>query len=330
MKKILLILLGIFSVCQGFHAQNCVGAYLIKPNMQAAYDSTKYVRRDAASIHFKFMLNSDIELNKENNTFFSFNFSNLSNTTVNGFVEAYGPFNEDYTACSDLSEKQIYGASFSLSASQNFNTNVLPTEEFNTVYGKKFYFLKIVFDDIRAILNFIPPSATPALFVHEPEVDCQYCLPLFNPVKGKYLLSLWTKETGTVPLDKTTYTYPKVRINTTPSQGLFSPRGPIIDGWQKIEEIVEVYTDGDFEVELICQTGSCLFDDIRVFPFDANMQTTVYDYQNLRISAQLDDRNYATIYEYDEEGKLIRVKKETERGVMTIQETRENLFKKND
>lgn len=330
MKKILLILLSFFSVWKGLNAQNCVGAYIISPSMQATYDSTKSIRGEGmAYIHFKFMLENDVELNKENNTFFSFNFSNLTNPTINGLVEAYGPFNEDYTACADLSEKQIYGASFSRNASQNFNTNVLPTEEFNTIYGKKFYFLRIAFDDIRAILNFVVPN-TAGVFIHEPEIDCQNCLPLFNPVKGKYLLSLWTKEAGTVPLDKTTYTYPKVRINTSPSQGLFSPKGPIIDGWQKIEEIVEVYTDGDFEVELICQTGSCLFDDIRVFPFDANMQTTVYDYQNLRISAQLDDRNYATIYEYDEEGKLIRVKKETERGIMTIQETRENLFKKND
>jgi hypothetical protein len=44
----------------------------------------------------------------------------------------------------------------------------------------------------------------------------------------------------------------------------------------------------------------------------------------LRLMAELDERNYAKLYEYDEEGKLIRVKKETEKGVMTIQENREN------
>jgi hypothetical protein len=43
--------------------------------------------------------------------------------------------------------------------------------------------------------------------------------------------------------------------------------------------------------------------------------------------AELDERNYATFYEYDEEGKLIRVKKETEKGVMTIQENRDNIKK---
>ena len=43
--------------------------------------------------------------------------------------------------------------------------------------------------------------------------------------------------------------------------------------------------------------------------------------------AELDERNYAKIYEYDEQGKLTRVKKETEMGVMTIQENRENNSK---
>ena len=49
--------------------------------------------------------------------------------------------------------------------------------------------------------------------------------------------------------------------------------------------------------------------------------------RELRLMAELDERNYATFYEYDEEGKLIRVKKETEKGVMTIQENRANIKK---
>jgi YD repeat-containing protein len=50
----------------------------------------------------------------------------------------------------------------------------------------------------------------------------------------------------------------------------------------------------------------------------------VYDPVNLRFTAELDERHFATFYEYDNEGRLVRVKKETERGVMTIQETRQN------
>ena len=44
--------------------------------------------------------------------------------------------------------------------------------------------------------------------------------------------------------------------------------------------------------------------------------------------AELDENNYSTFYEYDNEGGLIRVKKETEKGVYTIQETRSGNPKK--
>jgi hypothetical protein len=57
------------------------------------------------------------------------------------------------------------------------------------------------------------------------------------------------------------------------------------------------------------------------------MMSYVYDPISLRLMAELDERNYATLYEYDEEGKLIRIKKETEKGIMTIQENRDNIRK---
>lgn len=58
------------------------------------------------------------------------------------------------------------------------------------------------------------------------------------------------------------------------------------------------------------------------------MKSYVYDPLTLRLTAELDEQNYATFYEYDEEGALIRVKKETERGIMTIKESRNNSSKK--
>ena len=51
--------------------------------------------------------------------------------------------------------------------------------------------------------------------------------------------------------------------------------------------------------------------------------------ENLRLMADLDENNYATYYEYDDDGTLIRVKKETERGIMTVQESRSALLKDN-
>ena len=82
------------------------------------------------------------------------------------------------------------------------------------------------------------------------------------------------------------------------------------------------------DIKLACNAGSCLFDDLRIFPFNGTMKSYVYDPVSLKLSAELDERNYASIYEYNEEGKLIRIKKETERGVMTIREIQNNSSKK--
>jgi hypothetical protein len=43
---------------------------------------------------------------------------------------------------------------------------------------------------------------------------------------------------------------------------------------------------------------------------------------SLKYVAELDVNNFATFYEYDAQGNLVRVKKETERGIMTIQESK--------
>jgi len=58
------------------------------------------------------------------------------------------------------------------------------------------------------------------------------------------------------------------------------------------------------------------------------MKSYVYDPISKKLVAELDERNYATFYEYDEEGKLIRVKKETEKGIKTIQENRNSIIKR--
>jgi YD repeat-containing protein len=57
------------------------------------------------------------------------------------------------------------------------------------------------------------------------------------------------------------------------------------------------------------------------------MKTFVYDYTNNRLMAELDENNYATFFEYNEEGKLIRVKRETERGIVTVKESRSRTVK---
>jgi len=44
--------------------------------------------------------------------------------------------------------------------------------------------------------------------------------------------------------------------------------------------------------------------------------------------ATLDENNYATFYEYDDKGNLIRTKRETEKGIATLQENRDSYQNK--
>lgn len=165
-------------------------------------------------------------------------------------------------------------------------------------------------------------------------ISCDKCISTFSPIPGrKYVISAWVKETndGT----KTTYSNPIITLNynasLTGQTDIFGVKGDIIDGWQKIEEEFTIPMNAsDFVITLSSRTGGSdvYFDDIRVFPKEGSMKSFVYDPESLRLVAELDDNNYATFYEYDEDGALVRVKKETERGVVTVKESRNSIHKK--
>uniref|UniRef100_UPI0018CAC8A2 hypothetical protein n=1 Tax=Aureivirga marina TaxID=1182451 RepID=UPI0018CAC8A2 len=153
----------------------------------------------------------------------------------------------------------------------------------------------------------------------------------FQLEKGKkYVLSAWVKEGEDEQL--MTYEDGKIELSfkniegTVISSGtvVFEAEGNIIDGWQRIEEYFDVPLNAASINVSLKNEGSrnVYFDDIRVFPYDGNMKSYVYNQYTQRLEAELDENNYATFYEYDQEGGLIRIKKETERGVFTIQESR--------
>jgi hypothetical protein len=115
----------------------------------------------------------------------------------------------------------------------------------------------------------------------------------------------------------------------SPASVILRPAGNIIEGWQRIEDTLTIPLSATSMTVRLKATSSdaVFFDDIRMHPFNSNMKSFVYNPVNIRLMAELDENNYATFYEYDDEGTLIRVKKETERGIKTIRETRSALLK---
>jgi hypothetical protein len=108
-----------------------------------------------------------------------------------------------------------------------------------------------------------------------------------------------------------------------------SPSGNLVEGWQRYEAVVDIPSNATQMTVTLQASDSAVtyFDDIRIHPYNAQMKSFVYNAVNLRLMAELDENNYATFYEYDDDGTLVRLKKETERGVQTIKETRSALLK---
>ncbi|MBO9566685.1 MAG: hypothetical protein J7621_28185 [Niastella sp.] len=154
-------------------------------------------------------------------------------------------------------------------------------------------------------------------------------LPVFKPVPGKrMLISAWVKETGDATL-RANYTENRIRVVFGNTAFTFHVSGNIIEGWQRYEgvfTIPDTATRIDISLEAT-GANTAYFDDLRVHPFNANMKSFAFHPVNLRLMAELDENNYATLYEYDDDGTLIRLKKETQRGVKTIKETRSALVK---
>lgn len=158
-------------------------------------------------------------------------------------------------------------------------------------------------------------------------------LPPFRPFAGKrMLLGAWVKEKNACTCRS--YSRDHIQLTFGLSNGdssniTLSPSGNIIEGWQRYEAVFTIPANAN-EMVLTLQasdSSTTYFDDIRLHPFNGEMKSYVYNPINLRLMAELDDNNYGTFYEYDDDGTLIRVKKETERGIQTIKETRSALLK---
>jgi len=83
-----------------------------------------------------------------------------------------------------------------------------------------------------------------------------------------------------------------------------------------------------FAVTMRAATGTVAVDDVRIQPTTCEATCYVYD-PGLRLAAQLDDRHFAMVYQYTSEGKLSYKSRETERGLVTIEERQYNTPRMN-
>lgn len=148
------------------------------------------------------------------------------------------------------------------------------------------------------------------------------CIPLFLPDTGRYVFSAWVKEERPATVFEYQEAHYEVIVDGT-TVHTFSASGELIEGWARVYGEFYLPPGASSVVVRLLASPSVVsyFDDIRIHPFDASFKSFVYDDENLRFTYELDNNNFFTKYEYDQSGMLERVKKETERGVMTIQES---------
>ncbi|MGN6490520.1 MAG: hypothetical protein ACTHLE_00885 [Agriterribacter sp.] len=158
--------------------------------------------------------------------------------------------------------------------------------------------------------------------------------PVFSPVAGKKIvISAWVRrdgvncDVGPSPDNVLAVAF-KEGLTQRPDSVLY-PTGVRIESWQRYERIITVPNDAtEIQLKLKGLSGEAIYvDDIRVQPYNSSMKSFAYDAVSLRLMAELDENNYASFYEYDNDGTLIRVKKETVKGIQTIKETRSALIK---
>lgn len=145
-------------------------------------------------------------------------------------------------------------------------------------------------------------------------------LPFILTKDKKYVLSYWIRKVPPVA-NTTNYTLSAnwgMKIGSTMYP--VSRKSDIIDGWQQVEVIFTVPPSAT--TAAITLPTNYYIDDVRIFPADANMKSFVYNPINEKLMATLDENNFATFYEYDAEGNLTRVKKETAKGIITVSESR--------
>jgi len=202
---------------------------------------------------------------------------------------------------------------------RRFNLSGATTRIVNTEYHTGRYSLKVTSADKDSIAIMMPVTET-ATDPSDPSFDLadNNCPPYDHVLKSvradssvllppisllwgkKVVVSAWVKEAQDCKCTSYTNSQLKIVVKGADASGSAiypaTGTGAIIDGWQRIEQVVDLPAGTEALSLILLATGSAdvYFDDIRVHPYNANMKSFVYDAQNLRLMAELDENNYAT------------------------------------
>jgi len=230
----------------------------------------------------------------------------------------------------DVSFGDGFTSSYSLYGKEIGDTLVIHTysgqcQNYQIDYTLVYYQHPAIYCEFTGFTNLICPA-------------CDTCNKFKLEIEKKYWLSGWVNVDQND--DEQVKTYADL---TTQENGVnigleflgtsqiekFYPTGDIIEGWQRVVgQFTVPLNTYDLKLNLNADhSKNTYFDDIRIHPFNASMKSYVYDGETFWLTSELDDNNYATFYEYDNEGGLVRIKKETARGIVTIQETRSGTVK---
>ncbi len=174
-----------------------------------------------------------------------------------------------------------------------------------------------------------------------PDADGFACQANFAPAASqRYQASVWVADDNSLACGapvadaaNRTATSPRLKLEyqaegsaswVALATGYVGEKSPVLEGWQRIILDIDLPAEAvRLRIGLEAPGGgedSFYFDDFRMYPFEAMVVNYVYHPSTLRLMAQLDENGYAVFYEYDDEGRLMRQKRETERGIMTVSE----------
>lgn len=243
----------------------------------------------------------------------------------------FNHLNFNVNVANNLSTQERHSGKYSLRVNQGQDFGITtPVSLIRTLWDTTATKIITTIDTNKIVINVNQTDKYCYQAVH---TDSSSLLPRYSPVPGsKIVVGAWVKEAK--PCNCESYTENSVVIEFGQSNGstityTLKPNGNIIEGWQRVDSAIIVPANTvNYKVRFVASPNSTTyFDDFRIQPFNSNMKSFVYNPVNLRLMAELDESNYASFYEYDDDGTLIRVKKETERGIKTIKETRSALLK---